>query len=75
MFKKGTGVIVPLFDVIVCLLMLHPLRIPHFPFLLLLLVRGDDDLLVYTIASLAQPAPTPALVPIKPLITHVYSQC
>ena len=34
--------------------------------------RGeDDDLLVYTIAS---PAPTPALVPVKPPITQVYSQ-
>ena len=31
----------------------------------------NDDLLVYTIAS---PAPTPALVPVKPPITQVYSQ-
>ena len=31
----------------------------------------DDDLLVYIISS---PAPTPAPVPIKPLITQVYSQ-
>ena len=75
MLKKGIGVIVPLFDVNLCLLMLHSLRIPHFPFLLLLLVRGDDDLLVYTIASMAPPAPTLALIPIKPPITQVYSQC
>ena len=32
----------------------------------------DDDLSVYTIAS---PAPTLALVPVKPLITKVYSRC
>ena len=32
----------------------------------------DDDLLVYAITS---PAPTPALILIKPLITQVYSQC
>ena len=38
--KKGIGVIVPLFDVILCQLMLHSLRIPHFPFLLMLLVKG-----------------------------------
>ena len=38
--KKAIGVIVPLFDVTLCLLMLYSLRLPCFPFLLLLLVRG-----------------------------------
>ena len=33
----------------------------------------DDDLLVYTIASPAPQAPTPAPIPIKPPITQVYS--
>ena len=39
-FKKGIGVIVSLFDVTLCLLMLHSLSLPRFPFRLLLLVRG-----------------------------------
>ena len=34
----------------------------------------DDDLLVYTIASPTPPAPTLAFVPVKPLITQVYSR-
>ena len=43
-----------------------------------------DDLLVYTISSsvppappapLAPPTPTPALIPVKPPITQVYSRC
>ena len=34
--QKGIGVIVPLFDVTLCLLMLHSLRLPHVPFHLLL---------------------------------------
>ena len=34
----------------------------------------DDDLLVYTIASPAPPAPTLAPVPVKLPITQVYSQ-
>ena len=38
--RRGIGVTVPLFDVTLCLLMLHSLRLPRFPFLLLLLVRG-----------------------------------
>ena len=73
MFKKGNGVIVPHFDITLCLLMLHFLRLPHFPFLLLLLVEEDDNLLVYTISLPAPPAPTPAPVPVKPPITQVYS--
>ena len=40
MFNKGIDVIVPLFDVTLCLLMLHSLRLPHFPFRLLLRVNG-----------------------------------
>ena len=32
-----------------------------------------DDLLVYTISSLAPPNPTPGPVPVKPPITQVYS--
>ena len=35
----------------------------------------DNDLLAYTIASLAPLAPTLAPVHVKPPITHVYSQC
>ena len=34
--------------------------------------RGDDDLLVDTIVS---SAPTSVPVPVKPLITQVYSRC
>ena len=34
----------------------------------------DDDLLVYTVSSLASLAPTPTPVPIKPPITGVYSR-
>ena len=34
----------------------------------------DDDLLVYTISSLAPSAPTLNPVPVKPLITQVYSR-
>ena len=34
---------------------------------------GDNDSLVYTIASPAPPTPTPAPVPVKPPITQVYS--
>ena len=34
----------------------------------------DDDLLVYIIASSAPLAPTPALIPVKPPITQVYSR-
>ena len=40
MLKKGIGVIVPLFDVTLSLLMLPSLRLPRFPFRLLLQVRG-----------------------------------
>ena len=83
MFKKVIGVIVPLFNITLCLLMLHSLRLPRFPFLLLFLDGGrmifflissqgeNDDLLVYTIASLA---PTLAPVLVKPPITQVYSR-
>ena len=72
-FREGIGVIVPLFNVTLCILMLHYLRLPRFPFLLLLLVGGggDDDLLMYTITS---PAPTLAPVFVKPPITQVYSR-
>ena len=77
MFKKGIDVIVLPFNDSLCLLMLQFFRVPLFPSLLLLLVRGNNDLLVYTISS---PTPTPTSVPIpvpvpvKPLITQVYSQ-
>ena len=47
-------------------------KLPCFPFLPLLLVREDDDLLVYLVSSMV-PTSTPA--PIKPLITQVYSRC
>ena len=56
---------------ILCLLMLHFFRLPLFPSLLPVTSQGeDDDLLVHNISS---SAPTPILVPIKPLITQVYS--
>ena len=31
-FRRGIGVIVPLFDITLCLLMLHSLKLPRFPF-------------------------------------------
>ena len=71
MFKKGISAIIPFFDVTLCLLMLHSLRLPHFSLSSPVPSQGeDDDLLVYTIASPARPAPTPARVLVKPLITH-----
>ena len=39
MVRKGTDVIVPIFDDTLCTLMLHFFKLTHFP-LLLLLVRG-----------------------------------
>ena len=36
--------------------------------------REDDDLLVYTVSSLAPQASTPVLIPVKPPITQVYSR-
>ena len=71
MFRKGFDVIVPLFDDSLCLLTLRLFQLPRFPFLLLLLVRGDDDLLVY---SVSLPVPTPTHAHVKPFITQVYSQ-
>ena len=38
--KKGIDVIFLLYDDFLCLLMLHFLRLPRFPFFLLVLVRG-----------------------------------
>ena len=38
--QKGYKCYCPLFDVTLCPLILHSLRLPRFPFLLLLLVRG-----------------------------------
>ena len=80
MLKNGICVIVPLFDVTLCLLILHSLRPPRFPVLLLFTSQGESaDLLVYTISSpvplapMDPPTPTPAPVPIKPPITQVYS--
>ena len=64
MFKKGIGVIVSLFDVILCLLILHSLRLPHFSFLSTVTSQGEEeDLLVYTLASPIV-SPEPAYVPI-----------
>ena len=75
MFKKGIGVIVSIFDITLCLLMLNSLKLPRFPFLLMFPSQGeDDDLLEYTITLPTPPTPTPAAVPVKPLITQVYSQ-
>ena len=39
-FRKGIGGIISPFDVTLCLLMQHSLRLPHFPTRLLLLVKG-----------------------------------
>ena len=59
MFGKDIDVIVPLFDVTLCLLMLHSSRLPRFPCCLLSLVAGgggmrgqgrDGDLLVYAVS-------------------------
>ena len=66
MLKKGINVIVLFLDYTLCLLMLHFLTFPCFPFLLLLLVGGHDDLLLYIVSS---PTPTPAPVLVKPPIT------
>ena len=80
MFKNGIGVIVPLFDVTLCLLMLHSLLLPffattHFPISLPVTSQEeDDDLLMYIVSSPAPSAPTPTPVPVKPSITQVYSR-
>ena len=69
MFKKGICVIVPLFDVTLCLLMLHYSRLTRFPCCLLLLVRGGGgDLLVYIVSLLV---PTLAHAPIFTALTPV----
>ena len=83
MFKKGICVIVPLFDVTLCLLMLHYSRLTRFPCCLLLLVRGGGgggggagfDLLVHIVSLLvptlahASIFTAPTSVSIKPHIT------
>ena len=67
MFIKGIGVIVPLFDVTLCLLMLLSLRLPRFSLSSSVPSQGeDDDLLVYIIAS---SAPTLAPIPVKTPMT------
>ena len=54
---------------ILCLLTLLFFKLPRFPFLLLLLVRGEDDSLVYFVSS---PVPTLTPTPVKPPISQVY---
>ena len=80
MFRKGIGVIAPLFDVTVSIDVAF-LRTTPFSLSSTIFSQGeDDDLLVYTVSLLvliSTPAPiftTPAPVPIKPPITQVYSQ-
>ena len=71
-FRRGIGVIVPLFDDTVST------NVTFFDTIMFSLSSPvtsqgeDDDLLVYTITS---PAPTPAPIPVKPPITQVYSRC
>ena len=75
MFKKGIGVIVPLFDVTLYLLMLHSLSTP-FSFPSTIKSQGEEeDLLVYTLTS-SIVSSEPALVPtqVKPPITQVYTR-
>ena len=81
MFKKGIGVNVPLFDITLCLLMLHYLRLPHFPFHLPIRVKGRKKTCFYILLplyTLATPivSPEPASIPaqVKPPITQVYTR-
>ena len=75
MFKEAICVIIPLFEVTLCLLMLHSLRLPCFPFFSPVASQGEgEDLLVYTISPpipLAPPTLTPTHVPTEPPITQV----
>ena len=58
MFKKSIGVIVPLFDVTLCLLMLHYLKLPRFT-LIVTSSGEEEDLLVDTLTSpIVSPEPT-----------------
>ena len=71
MFKKGIGVIVPLF-VITLSTDVSFFETTTFSLSSIVTNHGeDDDLLVYTVSL---PIPTLAPVPIKPPITQVYSQ-
>ena len=80
MLKNGIGVVVPLFNVTLCLLMLHSLRLSRFSNHLLSLVRGRMMIyrsIWFPYTGLSS-APTPifttaAPVPVKPPITQVYS--
>ena len=72
--QKGICVIVPLFDVTLCLPILHSLRLPHFLIRLLLQVKGRMMIywfIMFSYRFLATPAP----ISVKPLITQVYSRC
>ena len=71
MSKKGIGVILPLFDVTLCLLMLHSLTTSFSLSSIVTSSGEDDDLLVYYVSL---PVPAPAPVPVKPPITQVYSR-
>ena len=74
MFKKGIGVIVLLFDVTLCLLILHSLRLSHFPFCLLLRVRGWKKTCLFILAShIISPEPASVPAQVKPPITQVYT--
>ena len=66
-YSKRVSMLLSYSLTILCLLMLHFFRLPRFPSLLPVTSQGENDvLLVHNISS---PAPTPILVPIKPLIT------
>ena len=77
MFKKGIDVIVPLFDVTLCLLMLHSLRLPYFPFRLLRVRGGRRIACLYSCLThcLFRTCSCPRLpAQVKPLITQVYTR-
>ena len=76
MFKKGICVIVPLFDITLCLLMLHSFKTTSFSPSSIVTSQGeDDDLMVYTISSpVPTPAPISVPIPVKHPITQVYSR-
>ena len=77
MFKNCIGVIVSLFDVTLCLLMLHSLRLPPFSLPFIVTSQGEEeDFLIHTFASpivSSRSAHVPTQV--KPPITQVYTWC
>ena len=60
-FKKGIYVIVPLFDVTLCIRMLHYLRLPHFLFRLLLRVKRQNKTCLFILLPHPLSFPNPLL--------------